>query len=395
MDAHYPLQSLALAMLVVGLLSVAALAMAHRRLGGEVRPVLWAWLIGASLVLAGDIGFLLGIESASVTALLTVITGLGVAEWIRALRLYRGETRRLLWPYALSLLTGMVLLLGDRLSASALLMQGMFALLYAGAALQALKIFEPPHLIGRGLLAAVLGLLAVVALIELGLLLSGLHATTSTGFSGAPRAWLFVLGSVGPVMGSFALVLACAERLAHRLHTASLNDSLTGVPNRSAYIEAVQRALASARRHHAPLALLKLDLDHFKRVNEAAGHAAGDGVLVEVCQRIQAALRPEDSLARLGGEEFGVLLPGCSLQAAAEVAERIRRRIAADPVQFERERFPVHVSIGAVASLAGEGTPELLMEAADRHLLAAKAQGRNRVVTALPPAGADAAAPVE
>ena len=263
----------------------------------------------------------------------------------------------------------------------------------------ALKIDTPPRSVGRWLLVAVLSLLALVALIRLGLLFSGLRSGAPAGFTSAPRAWLFVLSSIGPVLGSFAFVLACGERLGHRLLTSSLSDGLTGVPNRRAFIEAVHRALAGARRHHTPLALLMLDVDHFKRINDAAGHAAGDLVLVEVCRRIHAALRPEDSLARLGGEEFGVLLPGCEGEAAREVAERIRRRIGEAPVLIEGEHYPISVSIGVVASLAGEGTPELLMEAADRHLYAAKAQGRNRVVDTLGigsdaptvPAGADAA----
>lgn len=383
MDAHYHLQSLSLALVVVSVFSLACLTPALLRLASEFGASQRAWLLGTALVVTSDVLFFVGWEPQALTAVLTALAGLGIAEWLHALRLYRGETRRLRWPYVLIGAAGLGLLQVEAYPLSVLLMSTLFAALYLGGAWQALQIQDPPRSVGRWLLVAVLSLLAVVALARLGLLFSGLRSGAPAGFTSAPRAWLFVLSSIGPVLGSFAFVLACGERLGQRLLTSSLSDGLTGVPNRRAFLEAVHRALAGARRHHTPLALLMLDVDHFKRINDAAGHAAGDLVLVEVCRRINAALRPEDSLARLGGEEFGVLLPGCEGEAAREVAERIRRRIAEAPVLIEGEHYPISVSIGVVASLAGEGTPELLMEAADRHLYAAKAQGRNRVVDAL------------
>ncbi len=397
MDAHYHLQSLSLAMVVASLFSLACLTPALLRLASEFGASQRAWLLGTALVVASDVLFFVGWEPHALTAVLTALAGLGIAEWLHALRLYRGESRRLRWPYVLIGLAGLGLLQVEAYPLSVLLMSSLFAALYLGGAWQALQIDTPPRSVGRWLLVAVLSLLAAVALVRLGLLFSGLRSGAPVGFTSAPRAWLFVLSSIGPVLGSFAFVLACGERLGQRLLTSSLSDGLTGVPNRRAFLEAVHRALAGARRHHTPLALLMLDVDHFKRINDAAGHAGGDLVLVEVCRRINAALRPEDSLARLGGEEFGVLLPGCEGEAAREVAERIRRRIAEVPVLIEGEHYPISVSIGVVASLAGEGTPELLMEAADRHLYAAKAQGRNRVVDGLgagtaASAGADTAA---
>ena len=399
MDAHYHLQSLSLALVVVSLFSLACLTPALLRLASEFGASQRAWLLGTALVVASEVLFFVGWEPRALTAVLTALAGLGIAEWLHALRLYRGESRRLRWPYVLIGVAGLGLLQVEAYPLSVLLTSSLFAALYLGGAWQALKIDTPPRSVGRWLLVAVLSLLALVALIRLGLLFSGLRSGATAGFTSAPRAWLFVLSSIGPVLGSFAFVLACGERLGHRLLTSSLSDGLTGVPNRRAFIEAVHRALAGARRHHTPLALLMLDVDHFKRINDAAGHAAGDLLRVEVGRRIHAALRPEDSLARLGGEEFGVLLPGCEGEAAREVAERIRRRIGEAPVLIEGEHYPISVSIGVVASLAGEGTPELLMEAADRHLYAAKAQGRNRVVDTLGigsdaptvPAGADAA----
>jgi len=194
---------------------------------------------------------------------------------------------------------------------------------------------------------------------------------------------VFTYGALMPVIATSGFLLMCGQRLNKDLARLATLDPLTEVFNRRTMTDLANKAVAASKRHGRPLSLLILDIDHFKRINDAAGHAGGDLVLVEVCRRINAALRPEDSLARLGGEEFGVLLPGCEGEAAREVAERIRRRIAEAPVLIEGEHHPISVSIGVVASLAGEGTPELLMEAADRHLYAAKAQGRNRVVDGL------------
>lgn len=392
MDAHYHLQSLSLAMVAVSLAALACLTPALLRLASEFGASQRAWLAGTALVVLSDTVFFLGWEATWLAAALTAVAGLGIAEWLHALRLYRGETRRLRWPYLAVLAVALALLWIEPYPLVALMMSSLFALLYAGAAWQAWRIDDPPRSVGRWLLVGVLCLLAAVALVRLGLLFSGLRSGAPAGFTSAPRAWLFVLSSIGPVIGSFAFVLACGERLGQRLLTTSLSDGLTGAPNRRAFLDQLERGLASARRHHQPVALLMLDIDHFKRINDRAGHAAGDQVLVEVSRRIAAALRPEDSLARLGGEEFGVLLPGCAGAAALEVAERIRRRIADAPVEIESEHYPVSVSIGVVASLAGEGTPALLMDAADRCLYAAKAQGRNCVVDQL--SAADIATPL-
>jgi diguanylate cyclase (GGDEF)-like protein len=155
-------------------------------------------------------------------------------------------------------------------------------------------------------------------------------------------------------------------------------DALTGLPNRRAFDEALDREVARAHRAGAPLALLALDLDRFKQVNDVHGHAAGDAALVAAAARARAALREGDLLARVGGEELAALLPGAGLDAAREAGERIRAAISAAPVEAAGASFRVTVSVGAAVLAPGERGPALHARA-DERLYAAKRGGRDRV----------------
>ncbi|MCB1883264.1 MAG: PAS domain S-box protein [Geminicoccaceae bacterium] len=154
-------------------------------------------------------------------------------------------------------------------------------------------------------------------------------------------------------------------------------DALTGVFNRRHFVEQGRRLLDRAAADGRPTTLLMLDVDHFKRVNDAHGHAVGDRVLVLVCERLLAVVRASDLVARLGGEEFAVLLPQTTFLEGQAIAERLRAAVAA--IAFETTGGVVSptVSIG-VAQGGGEGLDGLLRRA-DHALYAAKASGRNRV----------------
>ena len=170
--------------------------------------------------------------------------------------------------------------------------------------------------------------------------------------------------------------------LAREQQNAS-TDELTGVGNRRHFFAAAARQIARARRHPEALAVGLLDVDRFKRINDTYGHQAGDRVLREVAQRARAQLRSVDELARYGGEEFVMLLPGSDARQAAQVAERIRARCAAEPVMTAQGAIEASVSIG-VAEVSAEAGIEPAMRAADRALYRAKDQGRNRVELAVP-----------
>lgn len=179
------------------------------------------------------------------------------------------------------------------------------------------------------------------------------------------------------------------------LREASFTDHLTGAANRKQLFYEGPRMLDSARRAGTPVSLLMLDLDHFKRVNDTHGHAAGDAVLASFAALLRSTLRKSDLFARYGGEEFVVLGPNADLAHGVELAERIRQAVERLEVQCGEASLRFTVSIG-VASLQGPpagkpvqpgatGPLEELLARADEALYAAKAAGRNQVQALAPP----------
>ena len=161
----------------------------------------------------------------------------------------------------------------------------------------------------------------------------------------------------------------------------SLKDPLTGLSNRRHFKAVQERAIEVVARSGEPALLLMLDIDHFKKVNDTYGHPAGDAVLREIAKTLEKCVRPMDTVARLGGEEFAVLLPNCHTSYGSMVAERIRQsvqdlEIHVSPAVVLR----VTISIGGVyAPEWVRSTAELWNERADSQLYKAKTEGRNRV----------------
>jgi len=144
------------------------------------------------------------------------------------------------------------------------------------------------------------------------------------------------------------------------------------------------------------MALLMFDIDHFKRVNDTYGHAAGDDVLRELASRTLRGMRSFDLVARLGGEEFLVVMPETNLAIAANIAERLRLSVANEPFTLRSNnlRVPITVSIGVAVSRESGENAEDLLKRADDGLYAAKNAGRNRVVALAADAASDAPAPI-
>ncbi len=176
-------------------------------------------------------------------------------------------------------------------------------------------------------------------------------------------------------------LVAAREAMRHQ----ATHDGLTGVWNRRAILEHLERESQRARREDRPLSVILGDLDHFKHVNDTFGHQAGDLVLQEAARRLSGGMRPYDLIGRYGGEEFVILLPGAGAGDAAHCAERLRERMAAEPVVHEGQRIGVTISLGVAHSAEVEppGVAELL-QAADLALYQAKGRGRNCVVTYFP-----------
>lgn len=159
----------------------------------------------------------------------------------------------------------------------------------------------------------------------------------------------------------------------------SRTDALTGLANRRHFGARLELLAGQSRRTGAPLSLLVMDLDHFKRVNDAYGHDAGDACLARFAERLQACLDgPDAHLARLGGEEFAVLLPGTTPAQAAARAELLRASLAAQVLEMREGFLEVTVSIGVAGLEAGQSGAELF-QAADRAMYQAKAEGRDRI----------------
>ncbi len=161
-------------------------------------------------------------------------------------------------------------------------------------------------------------------------------------------------------------------RLSHMAST----DSLTGLLNRRAFLERFELELQAARFHHTTLSIIVFDLDHFKLINDNFGHEKGDHVLIHTATIVKNAIRATDHLARIGGEEFALLLPGASSMAAVRVAEQMRKVLE----QQSLENMPAVTGSFGVATWFGSELPESLLKRADDAAYAAKHAGRNRVV---------------
>jgi len=156
------------------------------------------------------------------------------------------------------------------------------------------------------------------------------------------------------------------------------HDSLTGVLNRRAIRDVLRRELARCRRENQTLGVMLADVDHFKRINDHYGHAAGDCALVTVVERIQSILRSYDVIGRYGGEEFLVIAPGCDLELTRKLAERICSAVSDEPVDLGHNRIKLTLSIGSTLGTANSD-PEFLVAVADSAMYQAKRNGRNRI----------------
>jgi diguanylate cyclase (GGDEF)-like protein len=167
-----------------------------------------------------------------------------------------------------------------------------------------------------------------------------------------------------------------------RLLQDALTDTLTQLPNRRNGLDFLASEWVFAQSSGAPLALLMLDIDHFKRINDGYGHAAGDAVLRQLADILKRTSRSEDMVFRYGGEEFAAVLTNANLKIALQIGERIRALIEKTTFQWEDQHIPLTLSVGAAISSGTEADSIELIRAADLALYQAKECGRNRVMAA-------------
>jgi len=162
------------------------------------------------------------------------------------------------------------------------------------------------------------------------------------------------------------------ERLAE-LEQLADSDTLTPLPNRRRFLRELERVVSQSGRHGTPAALLYIDLDNLKAINDRHGHFAGDAALIHVARLLGGLIRSTDILARIGGDEFGLILDHLDHNSAIETADRLARCIAAEPLDLGSAMVTLEASIGTATILAGDSVDDV-MRRADRNMYAAKAE---------------------
>ncbi len=199
----------------------------------------------------------------------------------------------------------------------------------------------------------------------------------------------FLLPLLLGIAWTFGFVMLNSERLEVDLKSAQVElqrlattDFLTGICNNRCFFENGEREIQRARRYGHPLSLLMFDIDHFKRINDTYGHAAGDQVLVAITAACRAFLRDIDVFGRLGGEEFAILLPETDLAGGKTTAERLRSTIAEKGIEAGGARLNVTISVGVSVLSPGDDRIEQVLKRADDAMYDAKRSGRNRTMIA-------------
>jgi diguanylate cyclase (GGDEF)-like protein len=221
---------------------------------------------------------------------------------------------------------------------------------------------DPPTFSAGHLVLTQMGMLAAPAVI----------AVQAQRHEVIPTAIAVGVGVVSAVLAAYlGSLLWQRATIEHRAH----HDQLTGLPNRALFIDRVSRALAHARRNDLPVAVIFVDLDRFKNVNDSLGHAAGDELLRQVARRLESCVREEDTVARLGGDEFALLLPYVvGVEGAAKVAERLLEAFTS-PIHLAEQQIAVRLSIGISLYPEDGSDPQTLIAGADAAMYEAKERG--------------------
>jgi diguanylate cyclase (GGDEF)-like protein len=345
------------------------------------RRALAHWAAYAGLACAAWLGLALEYRG---PPLLTVLAGLGAALALhRGIRLFTGSPvgwRGAALAIGIVGAAGLLPDGGGWRAVRAVLNFGVLAAVYLGIALdlrrharQALR-WRWPVLLA---LPPLFGAAALAGRAALALLRPGSVVTDMTQHSALNVGSALVYTVLVLLLHATLLVLV-VSRLVGELQQLARRDPLTGLPNRRAMLELLDAQAARSRRASDTFAVLLIDLDRFKAINDEHGHEVGDRALAHAAQRIAQTLRPNDRLGRLGGDEFVALLPGRDAAGAAADAEALRRAVQDEALACGELRLALSLSIGVAHHAGGEDVARLLARA-DAALLRAKRGGRNRV----------------
>jgi diguanylate cyclase (GGDEF)-like protein len=371
--------------LVNSMMMLSLFVAASRRIDGSKQDGMGKW---AGAMLLETLTWTLGAGRGSIPDIFSIVAANGLKAASHALILvaiYEFQRRRVprwqyMAPVALTLLMAAILvddMVGRFLWGA--LIYGFQMVLIARALLT-----DQETRAGRAWLLLFSGIVMIVLVLGMRaiLALSG-HLELAQPQNGIPPHPIQIITYIAvmatALLGSIGFVLLIKERTDRAIMQLAMTDSLTQIPNRRALIDYAERALA--RRSGLPLAMLMIDVDHFKLINDTHGHPTGDEVLRKLSALLSARLRGHDLLGRYGGEEFCVIAPDTPAKGALALAEHLRQTIASTPIPTEAGELFVSVSIGI--SLCPVETKRILKDVlaeADAALYDAKQTGRNKIV---------------
>lgn len=361
----------------------------------ELRPALWHWAGFALLCALSFTAYVLGAlqQGSSMLLVGNLLLVAGLLLNCRGLHLFSGRRPPDGVFVGLFVLAGAAMLAWPspedspwRIAATSLLLAGCAAWLSAlvvmhlrqlGASRWLWLLFGAPMSVGAALFFG----RAAQALIDPARLAAETAAGTSI-YMAAAISWLLLSLSFEVALAGLVIF-----RLGQQLRHAATHDSLTGLLNRAAMQDLLARETRRASRSRRPFSVIMLDIDHFKRVNDRLGHAAGDHVLQTLAGHMGRRLRSTDSASRWGGEEFLVLLPDTDGATAVSVAEQLRGVVSQAEIRWHHEGIALTISAGVAAWSGPEDSPTGLVDRADEALYEAKRAGRDRVCRASADAG--------
>jgi len=357
----------------------------RKHFAASQQPSLRWWIAGT---LMHPVGFMLigmrDVISDWWTAVLAnVLVGGSFAAFAIALRTFNGSPQRRERLYVLVALVAGFAVYYTYVDKNLAMRFGTISVLFAillGSSARAIYRRGQPlntitHITG-GLFAAGTAVMAYRATIYL----FGLQPISSIFVVSPLQVLAYAMGGLLPVVSTIGFLLMCTEFSQQELTKAARLDYLTGICNRRAIEDLAGRSIAAARRHGMPLAMMIIDVDHFKRINDEYGHEGGDNALIETVRRIRQSLRTEDLVGRLGGEEFVAVMPSTDGQSALAAAERIRSSFSDATMRIGSSDIIITVSVGVAVLDAQDQQYSHLLRRADRAMYAAKTAGRNKVM---------------
>lgn len=239
---------------------------------------------------------------------------------------------------------------------------------------------KPTRSPGADLAGAMIAVMMTIQVVRSVCAVAGVGGPISPVTFNAPQALGFMLLIFSSTMVNFGFVLMAIDRLRADVASLALIDDLTGIANRRHFLVRLAEACAHASQSNSPLALLVIDLDGFKTINDGFGHGAGDACLRSFTTAAQARLRDSDLFARSGGDEFCIILPSTTLNDAALIARDLVKTCRKARAYWNGEQIPMTVSIGVAAWSSDMGLDsQMLITVADQALYSAKKQGRDRL----------------